>query len=365
MQNDSLCVLKKPGTPPTVTFTANGQSNPNSITVAPGQTVHLVATFSPPGSYLLSAINDSGQNALTSQDASSPKTYDFNTPANPASPSFSPFTFTAAVQTSDVGWANSYGKTFTVTVANPVAPTASLTQTCGLGNCPQTTAGDNFTAGWNFSDPAGTCTLYKTVNGGGAQTYIYRNADGTCGGSSSNDRNPGVSNSCQANPSVVGTHVWTLDCTGPSGTAQATMTHTVVASVCPAGTSGTYPDCTCNNGLDYSTYPSCSCPGTQIQSGGQCVNPGSISDFHANPARVQKGNATTLSWTVSGMSSCGVTGTDGTTQAAQSAASAADGTHSAQATVSKATTYTLMCNDSATSLSSSVTVTLVPVYKEN
>jgi hypothetical protein len=39
--------------PPTVSITGNGQSNPNSITVIPGQTVHLVATSDPSGSYIV------------------------------------------------------------------------------------------------------------------------------------------------------------------------------------------------------------------------------------------------------------------------------------------------------------------------
>jgi hypothetical protein len=51
-----------------------------------------------------------------------------------------------------------------------------------------------------------------------------------------------------------------------------------VTVVCPAGYTGTPPSCvapapTCSNGLNINSYPSCTCPANQIQSGSACVAP--------------------------------------------------------------------------------------------
>jgi hypothetical protein len=139
--------------PPTVSITGNGQSNPNSITVIPGQTVTLVATFTPSGSYIGSAIDNFDSTiALTSQDASSPKTYDFNTPGNPGVVGQS-YLFNANVETSALGWANSFGKPFTVNVvaacpANCNAAGSTFPPTCVPNN-----------GNYIYNSGPNTCTL--------------------------------------------------------------------------------------------------------------------------------------------------------------------------------------------------------------
>lgn len=115
--------------------------------------------------------------------------------------------------------------------------------------------------------------------------------------------------------------------------------------------------------------------GYEIQ-GGMCVEipipPGEIvggtSDgLVAVPSRVRKGTTTQLQWTVYNMDSCGVTGSDGSTPAINNAANGSDGPaqHSASATVTQTTLYTLTCTglDSETYRATEL-VTLLPSFQE-
>jgi hypothetical protein len=61
-------------------------------------------------------------------------------------------------------------------------------------------------------------------------------------------------------------------CTCPTNQTQSGSS--CVALTCPAGYSGTYPNCvapSCSNGLDINSYPSCTCPANQTQSGSSCI----------------------------------------------------------------------------------------------
>jgi|GEM_PF-1938188 len=95
--------------------------------------------------------------------------------------------------------------THTITAATPVATISQSTAT--------TTAGTPFTLAWS-SQNATSCVLDKSINGGAW------GAVGSCVSA--------LSGTCTPSPTVLGTHVFRLACTGAGGTSPAsTVTHTV------------------------------------------------------------------------------------------------------------------------------------------
>lgn len=80
---------------------------------------------------------------------------------------------------------------------------------------------------------------------------------------------------------------------------------------------------------------------------GAQVSPTTALTITANPTRVRTGGTTTLTWNVTGMSFCGISGSDGSEPALTTAANATTGSHNATATVNQATVYTLTCTDAA------------------
>lgn len=160
---------------------------------------------------------------------------------------------------------------------------------------------------------------------------------------------------------------------------------------CPANSTASSGTCVCNSG--YSMNGSYQCvatdvcsniPGSQssapanctaqgdgtctpnpgyVISGNQCVS-GSI-EFTANPSRVRKNNNTELRWSISGMTSCGITDKYGTTILAQSAANATDGLHDHSIAVSENQTYRLQCTPSGGGTEvRTVNVGVLPVFQE-
>lgn len=133
------------------------------------------------------------------------------------------------------------------------------------------------------------------------------------------------------------------------------------------GWNGSACQALCPNGTGFAG--SCtSCNSPYVLSGGNCVQPNGFFNqgLTAKPAHVVSGNATTLSWSVSYMASCGVTGSNGTTPAAQSASNATDGTHSVSSgTITGPVVYTLRCTDHNSNVyTSSVQVTTLPKIQE-
>lgn len=86
--------------------------------------------------------------------------------------------------------------------------------------------------------------------------------------------------------------------------------------VCPAGQvqSGSYcVNNLCPNGLDKTMYPSCTCPAGQVQSGTICIAnvPTITQHLTVSPSLVQPGFTSKVFWEVSNAQSCTVTGTNG------------------------------------------------------
>jgi len=150
-----------------------------------------------------------------------------------------------------------------------------------------------------------------------------------------------------------------------------------VGAACTNG-SGLQGSCTsCNSGyVVYGTAPNNSCqlscpngqgiagqctvcdPGYQML-GGSCVAGGSINQrLVASATRVRKGGPDTLSWSTSGMQTCTLTDESGATL---SYALSSSGT---PVVVSHPSQYVLTCNDGQNSYTSSVNVTVSPVFQE-
>ncbi len=107
-------------------------------------------------------------------------------------------------------YGGSYGMPISVTVqaAAPSAPTASITQSSN-----STVAGGAFTVSWSSTN-ATSCTVSKTT------------PDGTV----TNPWASGTSGSMGATPTQVGTHTWSISCSGAGGSASNSIYHTVTAS---------------------------------------------------------------------------------------------------------------------------------------
>jgi hypothetical protein len=318
---------------PTVTITGNGKSG--SITVTPGQEVDLLATFTPPGSYTLDAINDNKQNALTSQDSSPSKSYAFNTTANPATSGAS-YPFTAAVEVNG-SWANNFGQIFTVNVTAPpagtcsdipgnptVAPTGCNTPPpTGTGPCVPTN--DTFTGGQCVPAlVAPTCTITPATQNVplGSQPTLNYTITGTATEASINE------------------------VPVPDGAGNQTYTP-------PAPASNTQYFLVVQNASGQNTCGPAQVNITNI--------PGTItSPLTATPIRVQKGQPTSLSWATSHMQSCGLL-QNGVVVDASVPLSA---TGFASPNVLVASTFTLSCSDGTNTKTSSVSVTILPSFKE-
>jgi hypothetical protein len=281
----------------TVAITGNGQNN--SITVTPGQPVALLATFT--GIYIGTAINNSDNTvALTSQSASSPKTYTFNAASNPAAPGS--YLFNAVVQTNSSGWANNYGKSFTVNV---------------VASCP------------NGTGFAGSCT---GCNSG----YVLQGTAPTnsCVAACPHGTGPaGACTSCNSGYTLSGGN-----CT--------------VTILCPANCPGTYPSCVANSGYSYNSGAN-TCT----------VLTPSIGTFSVSPTRVRKNTATamTFSYTVTNPpASCTISGPSGFTPITINPVNGVAGTKQANATLSQTSIFTLTCG----SVSVQSTVGLIPITQE-
>ena len=100
------------------------------------------------------------------------------------------------------------------TVVVPLTPTASITQ-----SLPTTVAGQPYDINWSSSNVA-SCTVDGSRNGETPIVYQTTLSGGPW----------------TIAPTVVGTHVWRINCTGPNGPASDTFTHTVTSATTPAPT---------------------------------------------------------------------------------------------------------------------------------
>ena len=113
--------------------------------------------------------------------------------------------------------------------AAPATPTVTISQSASqtTSNGSQALGGQGFTVSWAVSGSATSCTVnHQTPDG--AWTNGWGSSGGT-GGSQS------------ASPGWVGTHQWSVSCTGPGGTSNtASLSHAVV---CPSGTAWNGSSC--------------------------------------------------------------------------------------------------------------------------
>ena len=127
----------------------------------------------------------------------------------------------------------------TVTASCPIATTQTSTGTCtspsgptaGISHQPSvaTVTGFPVTIGWS-SKNATSCSMSKSVNGGASgPATVYAPDTGWYSDAAH------LNGSGTAMPTTVGTHVFSITCTGPSGTTPVqSIAHTVTAS-CPMG----------------------------------------------------------------------------------------------------------------------------------
>lgn len=285
---------------PTTTITGNGiNPTPNAIV---GQPVTIVGTFTPGTGDALTktAINDF-ENNLWCGTGCTPNTSMWTaSPLGRKSYTFTPisagsYLFTPSVQTTGYPAWNNYSQSLTVTVAN---------------------------ACQNGSGVSGSCTA---CNSG----YVLQ------GTAPSNQCVPQCPNG-----------------SGPAGSCTSCSVGYVLSGgnclpQCPHGT-GAAGNCS-------------GCTNPYVLSGGNCVLPSGIiqNQLLATPARVRSGNATSLSWTTTGMSSCTVKDNVGMTLSTQTSSA---GTPISG--ITHKTIYTLSCTDGITSYTSTATVTLVPTVIE-
>ena len=297
------------------------------------------------------------------------------------------------------GWfgLGSWEATVTVTpdVCNDITPSPSVPPGCNTPSSvpgPCIPSGDTYSGGQcvsacsNGQGAQGSCSGCDNgyVLSGGSCSPQCANGQGAQGSCSGCDSGYGLSGgSCTpqcANGLDYGTYGPSCTCPAnysPSGGPDCVQTSCAnnlnfslyPSCTCPANYSPSGSGCvqtSCANNLNFSLYPSCTCPASYSPSGSICVGTlgtGS-STFSADPARVQRGSSSTLTWTTSGMASCGIVGTDGSAPLASGSA-VSDGQHTETAIVTQDTTYTLTCADgNGNSQSEQATVGIVPAYQE-
>ncbi|MDO8481976.1 MAG: SPRY domain-containing protein [bacterium] len=201
--------------------------------------------------------------------------------------------------------------------SEPILPTSTITQTENI-----TMPAVQYTIDWNSTD-ADTCGLYR-VSPNGQWTTVYPpntppdiRYNGTYTGSQT----------------VIGIHTWHLTCSNGGGTATTTLAHTVLSP------------------------PSVSA--TKV--------------LRAAPSILRVGETTKISWEVSNVQSCTVTGTNGTDSWNGASSAVADCTTKisgacVSSPVTGQTTYTLSClaleGATPSTYTDTETVNLIPVINE-
>ena len=221
-----------------------------------------------------------------------------------------------------------------------------------------------------------------TLGGGAPTSVTYRVNGGTAV--------PASGGSFSVGGLGVGSHTIVITVANAGGSNTSNTASVTVNAPCPANCPGPgAPNCTANSGYTYNPGSNtCTAndictdisgtqasvpagcvmpnpnPGACIPSGkfydaalNQCVAP-AIS-LTATPARVQKGNSTTLTWSSQNITAGSCTLKDSSGAVLSSAASG-----SMQVVVTAQTVYTLSCGSLAGVKTKSVTVSLVPSFKE-
>ncbi|MEK7157064.1 MAG: peptidoglycan-binding domain-containing protein, partial [Patescibacteria group bacterium] len=139
----------------------------------------------------------------------------------------------AAGQSYDMYVSNEKGTSKTVRIkilsnlTTTPAPTASITFDWDMGNITKsdipTQPGEQVSIRWNSANVT-SCTVMKTVNGG--ERFLPFNW-------TSQMALPNIIQGGRATPSTVGTHVFTIDCSGPNGRVSDSVTHTVLSVPAP------------------------------------------------------------------------------------------------------------------------------------
>ena len=139
---------------------------------------------------------------------------------------------------------------------------------------------------------------------------------------------------------------------------------------CPAGFTLVGNQCKrfCPNGLDKSTYPSCTCPSGQTQAGALCIEvplPITITGhLKAIPALVRQGETSRIYWSVTNAQNCTVNGTN--TDVWNTLTSGSSG--KTTSAITARTVYTLMCNAfpgaTPATVKETAVVNIVPSFQE-
>ena len=205
-----------------------------------------------------------------------------------------------------LGWIHMSGSGYGVTGASggcsgvpPTAPTATLSSS----NYALTTPGGPVTLTWSSTD---TTSCGNITNSNDSSTIAT--------GGATNNPTGVVAN-------VTATTIYTIQCTGPGGSANGVATIVVSSPTI------------------------------------------SISNFQASPSRVSKGGTSYLLWSTSNFDSCTVKDANNHSVVVPSPSTSSSGTQT-PVIVTAAMTYTLTCTGANGSASATAGVNLVPSFKE-